>query len=286
VISEKLGRLAAALAVAATLALGIGAPAATAADPPDPPEIREVSAAPPLGIRFTWFASGTKPIDGVRLTIYQSNAFLGFNNTPAGGARSGFVAFQSGTTFKPDTRYCVGLVAYVGTGATEASTFSEESERRCFTMPPREGGATAPNPAPPPPPPPPTKPDLMVTRVSGPADVFDGVTAVYEVVLANDGTAAQGTAQVQINAAGPIEPEEMAETPDGFACDLGDLGFSCTGSLGGVDDPIQERVAIFKVRMRGNGTGAATVIGSANHFGALDEMTVDNNLKLLQVTVK
>ena len=35
-------------------------------------------------------------------------------------------------------------------------------------------------------------------------------------------------------------------------------GFSCTGSLGGVDDPIQTRVAIFKVQVRANAKGSAS----------------------------
>jgi hypothetical protein len=129
----------------------------------------------------------------------------------------------------------------------------------------------------------------MVTRVSGPTTVNDqaGTAPVYDAVLANDGTPAHGTAQLQISFAGKLAAKEMVETPNGFTCEPNDYGFACVGSLGGIDDAIQTRVAIFKAAARATGgAGDAWVIGSANHDRALDEMTVDNNLKLLDVTVE
>jgi hypothetical protein len=141
-------------------------------------------------------------------------------------------------------------------------------------------------PPPPPPPPPPSKPDLMVTRVSGPPTLADGDTAVYEIVLWNDGTPAKDTAQIQISALGPITLDSMVQLPDGFTCDTNDFGVACVGSLGGLDDPTLLRGATFKMQVRGNGTGKATLIGSANHDRALDEMTVDNNMKMFDMTVQ
>lgn len=167
------------------------------------------------------------------------------------------------------------MQAYVGDGTDASSVFSAEGNRLCVGTP-RASLPSAP----------PTKPDLAVTRVTGPTQVSDGVTAVYDIVLANEGTAAKGTAQVTINALGSLELVEMVETAGEFDCGLGESGFSCTGSLGGVENPFQERVAIFKVQVRGNGSGSATVSGSANHDGSLDEMTGDNNRKLLTVAVK
>ena len=58
----------------------------------------------------------------------------------------------------------------------------------------------------------------------------------------------------------------------------------CTGSLGGQDDP--EHGASFIVQARGNGPGKAAIYGSANHDRSLDEVTVDNNLKLVDITVQ
>jgi hypothetical protein len=152
---------------------------------------------------------------------------------------------------------------------------------------PREQPAPAPAPAPMPTPRP-TKPDLMVTRVSGPTTVNDqaGIAPVYEIVLANDGTPARNTAQVQISFAGRLTAAEMVDTPAGFTCERNDYGFACVGSLGGIDDAIQTRVALFKAAARATGPGDAWVYGSANHDRALDEMTVDNNLKLLDVAVE
>lgn len=277
------GRLAGALAMVAALMLGSNAPDATAAEPPDPPILEEVTVLPPAAVSYTFAKGGTKPVDGLRMNVYRDGRFRVAVNTPTGNVTDAKVTtIQLPAVFEPNTRYCIGLLAYVGTGNNASSTFSQESERLCFTMPPQEVSRPAPEPAPSP-----TKPDLMVTRVSGPTQAFDGTTAVYEIVLANDGTAADGTAQITLNAVDGLDPVEMAETPDGFTCEPHPLGgFSCTGSLGGVEDPIQTRVAIFKLQVRGNGSGAASVYGIANHDGALDEMTGDNNVMLRSVTVE
>ncbi len=53
-----------------------------------------------------------------------------------------------------------------------------------------------------------------------------------------------------------------------------------------MEDAVRECVGVFRVQVRGNGSGPGSVLGSANPDGSLDEMTGDNNLKLLAVTVK
>lgn len=148
---------------------------------------------------------------------------------------------------------------------------------------PPQAPPEAPKPAPPPKP---TKPDLQVTRVSGPTTLFDGQTATYEVALWNDGTPARGTAQLLLGFLGSLEAWQMVDTPAGFTCQASGPGFSCIGSLGGVDDPILTRSAVFKVQGHAKAKGAGSVYGSANHDRALDEITVDNNLKKLDITVK
>ncbi|MGE0543934.1 MAG: hypothetical protein AB7R89_27530 [Dehalococcoidia bacterium] len=150
------------------------------------------------------------------------------------------------------------------------------------------GNALKPKPTPPPTPAPtpkPAKPDLVLTRLTGPAEVFDGTTAVYEVAIWNDGTPANGTAQVVLNFLGTMQAMKMVDTPAGFTCEP-ERGFTCTGSLGGFDSPVQERGAVFKVMGHATAKGAGTVVASLNHDRALDEVTVDNNLKTLNVTVK
>jgi hypothetical protein len=143
-----------------------------------------------------------------------------------------------------------------------------------------------PTPAPTPvPTPKPTKPDLALTRLSGPTEVFDGMTAVYEVAIWNEGTAANDTTQIVLNFLGALEPQQMIETPAGFTC-APERGFTCTGSLGGVDDPMLARSAVFKVQGHAKAKGQGTVVASLNHDRALDEFDVANNLKILNVTVK
>lgn len=147
-----------------------------------------------------------------------------------------------------------------------------------------------PKPAPKPaPPPPPTKPDLAITRLFGPTEVFDGVTARYEVALWNYGTPADKTAQVQINLAGALELVEIVQTgvnPNKFTCQPNEFGTSCTGSLGGEGDPVQTQGTGFTVVARGKGAGKAVVLASADHFATLDEMSEENNVEQLEVTVK
>jgi hypothetical protein len=287
------------LLLAIGLMLGGGAPGAAAADPPAPPTLQWVRVDPPAAVVYQFNLNGDAPVNGVRLNVYQNNRFVhAFQQQLSPADRDGKVTNpQNRSLFKSNTRYCVGLLAYVGTGNNSSSTFSEESERQCFTIPPyadevgpapKPASEGAPKPAPAPEaPPPPTKPDLTVTRLTGPTEVFDGVAVEYEVAIWNDGTPAQGTAQVAILAEGPLESIGVLEvTNNGFVCEARTSGFTCVGSLGGVDDAVQTRGAAFRVQVRGNGSGEALVRGSINHDRSLDEMSTDNNIKQLIVTVK
>jgi hypothetical protein len=275
---------------AAGLVLAVGAHGALAVEPPEPPTLSEVKPLDANTLDFTWSESGQQPIDGIRFNFYQSGNLAFIVDYPTGDKKSERLAAARFPDLKPKTRYCLGLKAYIGSGNNDDRTFSDESERQCFTSKeanaPTGTSSGAPPADAPPKPEAPTNPDLAVTRLTGPTTVFDGATAIYQVALWNDGAPAKGTAQVQIGLMGAIEPVRVVDPPNGFTCDLGEFGFSCTGSLGGVDDPVQTRGAVFRVQVRGNGTGSGTVIGSANHDRALDEVTVDNNLKLFEVVVK
>jgi hypothetical protein len=289
------------------LVLASSAPAALAVNPPPPPEIIEIQEHDgKVTVYWKWRSAKNQPIKtdgpwGVRLNVYieQTNEFISYwvtkpsnlgeisavfgSNTVDGLTRETHEFFQGhGST--DETRYCVAALSYVGDGTKTGSVFSAEGKRKCIgtqsvlIVTPGE-------PLPPSGPPPPTKPDLVVTRVSGPPTVSDGDTAVYEIVLWNDGTPAQGTAQIQISALGPLTLDSMVQLPDGFSCDTNDFGVACVGSLGGVDDPMTSRGVTFKMQVRGNGTGKAALVGSANHDRALDEITVDNNLKSFDINV-
>ena len=114
------------------------------------------------------------------------------------------------------------------------------------------------------------------------------MTAQYEVALWNYGTTADNTAQVQINLAGALELVEIVETgpnPNTFTCQPNEFGTSCTGSLGGEGSPVQTQGKGLTVMVRGNGAGEAVVLASADHFVTLDEMTKENNVQILEVTV-
>jgi hypothetical protein len=272
-----MGRLAGAL-LAAGLALSAGVHEAAAAPPT--PTLQSLTVKPVAEgsevahvLDIAWTNAGPVPAGphGLRMNIYQKgvrvyvSTYQGTPGAPLGQSARVRVAPWLGA---PNVAFCVGLQAYLGAGDAASTDSSPESKQLCET-----------------PPPPPT-PDLQVTRVSGPTELFDGQTAVYEVALWNDGAPATGTAQVLLGFLGGVEAQEMVDTPAGFNCSRGAYGFICTGSLGGADDAVQTRIAVFKVRGHAKAKGAGSVYGSANHDRALDERTVDNNLKLLNVTVK
>lgn len=279
------------MALAAGLTVGLlgdsAAPAATAAAPPEPPTLQWVRVDPPASVMYQFNLNGDAPVNGVRLNVYQNNRFVqAFQQQLSPGDRDGKVTNpQSPGIFKPNTRYCVGLLTYVGTGNNSSSTFSEESERHCFTIPPYAESEGAPKPPPPPPPPP--KPDLAVMGVTGPTELAVGETATYEIVLRNEGAPVKDVALLQIGRGQQIQLVEAAEaSTNGITCQSNGLGIGCFGSLGGDDDPAESRTATINVQVMGMVAGEVHLVASANHGRTIEEKTVDNNLKLLEVTVK
>jgi hypothetical protein len=255
--------------------------------PVAPPPIRNSAGNPvipdpsgPYGFRFNIYQEATDKL----LRIPQTNPQPAATYDTAQRTQSLDLKPYHDIGSTKENRYCIRAMSYVGDGTNGGSRFSEESNGICFgTL------VVHVEPQAPPPPPPPTKPDLVVRRVSGPLEVFNGTTTVYEIVLGNDGTPAQGTAQIQINALENFELVQMELIPAGFQCELDEIsarGLSCRGSLGGINDPVQTQVAVFRVAVRATNIGPAHVLGSANHDGALDEMEGANNLILYTVTVK
>jgi hypothetical protein len=306
------------LLLAGALLLGNGAPAALAATPLPPPNFESVTAQKNGDIELTWkMVENTVPVGnggkrgagsdapwGYRLNVYidQTGELIGTKTIKPVPA-SEFSTGESNRDWAQDdlffnrgtidvNRYCITMQSYVTHDPNlvdfDKAQFSAETRRRCIGTQKDVIVTESQGPSPfgPSTPPPPTKPDLSVTRVTGPLTVANGDTPVYEFVLWNDGTPAQGTAQIQIGAIGSLTLDSLVQLPNGFTCDTNDFGVACVGSLGGVNDPVQVRGATFKMQMRANGTGKATVFGDANHDRALDEMTVDNNMKSVDVAVQ
>lgn len=288
--------------LAIVLALGGATPGALALTPPPPPEITDLADAGggKLNIDYRWRGATTqKPIKtagpwGVRfiMTIEQTGKRVDvFTNEPIEDGEIEARPYLSRLDVYPvfvahgsldETRYCVRIQSYVGDGTDAGSDFSAESRPKCIGT----QKVLIVTPGEPLPPPPPPKPDLVVTRVTGPKSLPANTTATYEVGLWNEGGPARDTAQIQISLLGPIEAVEVAEMTNGtFTCGQNEFGFVCKGSLGGPDDPLGTRGALFRATVRGTGSGSAAVSGSANHDRALDETTVDNNMKLIEVSV-
>ena len=131
------------------------------------------------------------------------------------------------------------------------------------------------------------KPDLAVTRLTGPAVLAIGGTATYEIAIFNSGAPLKNAPLLQINRLEGIQIAQAVEaTNNGITCQVNSLGIGCTGSMGGDNDPMATRSAVIRVEVTGKKAGATHLIASANHARTFDEVTVDNNLKLLEVTVR
>jgi hypothetical protein len=271
-------------------------PVSAAAAPP-PPTLDGVEVVPPAGVDYQYTMEGDAPFNGIRANVYQDGKFKVAFNQDVGGKRAAIIhTGQRRDIFKSNTRYCIGLLAYVGGGANSNSTFSEESERKCFTVPPyadeigpspKPSSGGAPKPAEPAPKPEPPKPDVAATRVSGPKELAIGETAEYEVAIFSEGSAITDQALLQINGAGSIQISEVTEASgNGITCQANALGWGCFGSLGGSDGPMAARSALFKVQVLAMGDGPAVLLASANHNRTFEESNEENNVKMLEIAVQ
>lgn len=148
--------------------------------------------------------------------------------------------------------------------------------------PAQQTGPVSPGPAPKP-----IKPDLAVTRVTGPSALAIGGTATYEIAIFNSGAPIKNAPLLQINRLEGIQIDQaVAATNNGITCQVNSLGIGCTGSIGGDNDPMATRSAVIRVQVTGIKAGATHLIASANHARTFEEVTVDNNLKLFEVTVR
>jgi hypothetical protein len=317
-VRRAASRLAGAAMAAGLIAGALGAshaPSALAVTALPPPKLTEVSEVKDGRLFVSWemvanrvqTAGGARrlvsPDDtwGWRITIYDEGTGERVHSETNGLLPpADFDESSKSRTFGPDvlkhgslkeTRYCVTMQSFVGNGSAAGSAFSAETGRKCagtqkvLIPAPAEG----PSPFEPPAPPPPNKPDLLVTRLTGPKTVFDGAVSEYEVAIWNDGIPAKGTdASVHILVDGPVELlEAVPVNNSSFTCEATDDGtIVCAGALGGVDDAVQTRGAVFKVHVRGNGQGDVNMVAFANDDGRIQEMTMDNNYKTIDFVVQ
>jgi hypothetical protein len=133
------------------------------------------------------------------------------------------------------------------------------------------------------------RPDLEVNLLDGPAQLFDGQTAVYTVGIWNDGGRPDGAVELQISFTGVIEALEIEQTPAGFTCTgfrPGARQMSCSGTLGGRGDAPFSRGAAIKVRTHATARGVGAVSAFVDPNGRVAESDEANNGKTLPVTVK
>ncbi len=274
-LSPPLARTAAALLTIAGLLAGLGVHRAAAAAPPSAPRLRSVEASVPstpsrASTLMVRWEDTAETEDGFRINFYRNGTFNGYINSYSKVAgRGGLGAFEV-YALDPNTAYCIGVMAYTGTGNNGESTFSPESERRCAT--------TLPTPA---------APDLTVTRITGAQALFAGVSSVYEVVIANLGGVTT-TGFLNIRAEDGLELAGIVSVPAGFDCVTTTTRYEgpflrCTGMLAGTESHISNRVAVFQVRVRATGAGTGALSAYA---GADKDADGSNAERSLSVTVK
>jgi hypothetical protein len=111
------------------------------------------------------------------------------------------------------------------------------------------------------------------------------MNSVYEVVVRNDGTRPQGPVETVITFGGTLEEAGFVEATNGFNC-TGRGTITCTGVLAGYADPIQEQVAIIRVRGWARDKGAGSITATIDAQNRVAESNEANNTQALTVTVK
>lgn len=132
------------------------------------------------------------------------------------------------------------------------------------------------------------RPELVAVRITGQTSLFNGMTAVYEAVVRNDGTRPPEAVEFRLSASGALETWQVVEEPTGFTCTTLANRVTCTGMLGGTADPIQTRVAVLRVRLHATekGPGYATLLVDPQNRITEGDETAPSNRQLLQVTVR
>lgn len=268
-LSRSLVRTTAALLTAAGLLAGIGASAA--ATPPSAPRLKAVEATSSTTLTVRW-QDTAETEDGFRVSLYVNGTISVYMNAPKVPGKNDIGAWEV-PTLKPNTRYCVDVKAFTGTGQNGSSTFSESDERLCGTT------LLTPPPA----------PDLTVTRISGQPQLFNGESSVYEVVVANLGGPTTKGLYLLLRGEYDIELVGMENVPAGFNCATTTTKYEerpflkCTGALAGTESHPSQRAAVFQVRVRGVSVGDGTLSAYA---GAENDADASNANHELDVKVK
>jgi len=195
---------------AVCLMLSTNIRSAAAESEPRPPILHEFIALSPSSFyvrRSDHLGEG--PADGLWANVYQNERLalvVNLGNQPAAGSTE--IDDPNGI-LQPSTRYCVGLLAYVGSGTSDSSTFSDESNRFCTTTPAAPSVKVIPRvPIPTEVTPPAAPPDLALEAIRGREEgEWSGVketTPTYLIALRNDGADALGTVVVEIATSGVL----------------------------------------------------------------------------------
>jgi hypothetical protein len=129
----------------------------------------------------------------------------------------------------------------------------------------------------------PSLPDFTITSIIGNAQLTQGLSSTYDVILANLGAKPSGQVQVQIQVTGSLRYLQMAQTPAGWTC-LGNGTVTCTGPLGGVGAPPTS--VEFQLQVQAAQQGLGSISAYANPSNAIQESNENNNAQTLPVTVK
>ncbi len=131
----------------------------------------------------------------------------------------------------------------------------------------------------------PILPDFAVTRISGDQQPSQGFTETYDVVVANLGAKPQGQVQVAIQVTGALSYQQMIQMPAGFTC-TGYGPITCVGPLGGYGDAPITTSADFQLQVYAATPGVGAVSAAADPSNLISESNENNNAQTLKVTVK
>ncbi len=225
-------------------------------------------------LRIRWEVVGER-VNGLQLLVYDASGaymFTAFESLPTGELLDVAGVHDLATaSLKPNTRYCIGLKAWVGRDASKA-VYSEESAHECVTVVGR--------------------PNLGVSEIRGKEDL-DWATPnsrnpVYILMLRNDGGDATDRVVVEIKTSGVVTLADQLPIlvqgweSQGFTCERtavsggANAGMLCTG---GTLKHGQDFNPGILTRVTGRGFGHVHVVVNVTR-GRGDSDFGDNSLTL------
>ena len=138
----------------------------------------------------------------------------------------------------------------------------------------------------------PTGPELLIRTIRkvDNGDLTAGTSAPYDVVVNNLGRKPDVPVELTIQGSGSVQVTNVLPNPGpdaarNFTCS-GTGTITCSGSMGGEGDVIQETIATFRIQVQGVNSGKGQISATVDPNNRIAERDETDNQQSLSVTVK